>query len=105
MGGITSLGHLLEIPMPRPRTLSILATALAAAAVFACSDRITPVPDFARVFRQSSSSPTITPPETRTTLRIFVVSQVNVRVVWARGAGGMVARTIDCGTGWAWRWV
>src|SRR5213594_2107474 len=105
MGGITSLGHLLEIPMPRPRTLSILATALAAAAVFACSDRITPVPDFARVFRQSSSSPTITPQETGTTFRFFAVSPVNDRVVWASAAGGRFARTTDGGTTWISRHV
>src|SRR5207247_11215705 len=77
----------------------------AAAAVFACSDRIAPVPDFASMSRQSSSSPTITPQETGTTFRFFAVSPVNDRVVWASAAGGMFARTTDGGTTWISRHV
>ena len=90
--------------MPRPRLN--LATALAAAAaVFACSDRIAPVPDFASVSRQSSSSPTITPQETGTAFRFYAVSPVNDRVVWASAGGGTFARTTDGGTTWISRQV
>ena len=92
--------------MTRPRALSILATAFAAAAaVFACSDRIAPVPDFARQSRQSGGSPTVTPQESGTTFRFFAVSPVNDRVVWAGAAGGTFARTTDGGTTWISRQV
>ena len=92
--------------MARPRTLSILATPLAAAAaVFACSDRIAPVPDFASMSRQPSSSPTVTPQQSGTSFRFFAVSPVNDRVVWAGAAGGMFARTTDGGTTWISRQV
>jgi photosystem II stability/assembly factor-like uncharacterized protein len=92
--------------MPRPPTLPILVTALAAAAVaVACSGGITSAPDFASESRQSVTAPTVTPQETGTVQRFFAVSPVNDKVVWASARGGTYARTTDGGATWISRQV
>ena len=87
--------------MRRPLTLSILATALsAAAATFACSEGVTTSPGSVSEARQSTATPLVTPQESGTTQRFFAISPVNHRVVWASAAGGTYAVTTDGGATW-----
>ncbi|HEX7336718.1 MAG TPA: hypothetical protein VF252_05875 [Gemmatimonadales bacterium] len=89
--------------MRRPLTLPILATALAAAAVYACSDGLTTATGIAAESKQTPTSPTVTPQTTGTTQRFFAISPVNDRVVWASARGGTFSRTTDGGRTWVTR--
>jgi photosystem II stability/assembly factor-like uncharacterized protein len=94
--------------MLRPFSIVTIVTGLAAAISLACSDAAAPrtgtfsdVPGASsRGSQGSAQSPTLTEQQSNTTVRLFAVSPVNSRVVWASGNLGTYLRTTDGGEHW-----
>jgi photosystem II stability/assembly factor-like uncharacterized protein len=94
--------------MIRPFSTVTIVTGLAAAISLGCSDAAAPrsgsLSDPSRATSQTSKKstpdPTLTEQQSNTTVRLFAVSPVNSRVVWAAGNLGTYLITTDGGEHW-----
>ena len=93
--------------MLRPLPIVTIVTSLAAAISLACSDTAAPgsgglpdAPATSQMSKAPAQGPTLTDQQSNTTVRLFAVSPVNSRIVWAAGNLGTYVVTTDGGEHW-----